>query len=106
MTDEELSDDWDDGLSENEIAEKRGVPLAVVTERKRALRLRKHPEKWVPTEQEIAEAAAQIRRGWSEATRESRRVAARPTWTVPVVNVDDISEADDGGSMPPPCITD
>lgn len=107
MTDEELRDDWEDGLSEEEIAAKRGVPLPAVLERKRALRLRRLPERWVPNEEEIAAAAAKIRDGWSEAVRESRRVVPRSTWSVPVVSVREMpSPDDDGGAMPPPCITD
>lgn len=107
MTDEELQDDWEEGLSEEEISVRRGVPLLTVKERKRALRLRRLPERWVPTEQEIAAAAEKIQAGWSEAVRESRRVVPRSTWSVPVVSVKEMpSPDDDGGAAPPPCITD
>ena len=94
MTDAELKEDWEDGLSESVIAAKYGLEQAEVTVRRRFLRLRKRPQKWVPTEGEIAAAAARIQEGWSETVRESRRVSPRATWSVPVVSVRDVPGVD------------
>lgn len=42
---------------------------------------------WDPDEQSIREQCEEIQRGWSEQTRETRRVGRRPEWTPAVVHV-------------------
>lgn len=84
MTDDELREAWEDGCSEEEIAEMYDEPVEAVSyRRRRVLRLRKRPEKWVPTPDEIAEATARIQESWSDATREARRVCHDKPWEVP-----------------------
>jgi hypothetical protein len=90
LTDEQLREAWEDGCTEEEIAEMSGESAEEIRYRRRkVLRLRKRPDKWVPTPEEIAEATARIQEGWSEATREARRVSPEPSWSVPRVALAD-----------------
>ena len=40
-----------------------------------------------PSQKKIAEMTAEIRKGWSDAVREARRVVKQGTWIAPVVKV-------------------